>query len=263
MSTGEWDAPRFVEDPYIRVHGLSPALNYGQQAYEGVKALREPSGEINIFRPSAHAARLVHSSSYVSIPPVSESHFITCCKLAVARNAELVPPHESSGLLYIRPLVFGSSGHLSLTASPEYTFAVYVQCATAYHGVKPLDGLVLEDFDRAAPNGTGSAKVGGNYAPVIRWSDAARKEGYGITLHLDAKTQSNIEEFSTSGFIGVKKTQVDGEEKTTIVVPDSGNIVPSITSDSCCQIAEFLGWKVEKRVVSIHFHLLNHCLKYD
>ena len=216
-------------------------------------AFRGPDEQINIFRPETHAARFSHSASYVSIPPIPTSHFLTSVKLAVARNASFVPPHSSEALLYIRPLVFGSSGHLSLTPPSEFTFVVYVQPGTTYHGVQPLDALVLEDFDRAAPHGTGSAKVGGNYAPVMKWSDGARKEGFGITLHLDAATHTQIEEFSTSGFIGIRKTKAEGEgnpEDIILVVPDSKNIVQSVTSDSCAVIAESLGWKTEKRPVS-------------
>jgi branched-chain amino acid aminotransferase len=132
-----------------------------------------------------------------------------------------------------------------LTAPTEYTFAVYVQPGTTYHGVQPLPACVIEHFDRAAPRGTGGAKVGGNYAPVIRHTDAARAKGYHVTLHLDAQTRTCIEEFSTSGFIGIKKVG----ESVTLVVPDSKNIVPSITSDSCLELARSFGWKVEKREV--------------
>src|SRR5207247_641149 len=103
---------------------------------------------------------------------------------------------------------------------------------------------VMEDFDRTAPRGTGHAKVGGNYAPVMRWSRAARAEGYFMTLHLDSATQSEIDEFSTSGFIGVK-SKPDGN--ITIAVPDNKNVIASVTSDSCVKIAEKLGWNVEKR----------------
>lgn len=245
VSTGEWSAPKFVQDPYIRVHGLAPALNYGQQAYEGLKAHRSPSGDILLFRPTAHANRLSHSASYVSIPPVPAEHFLKCVKLAVGRNAEWVAPHTTEALLYIRPLVFGSSGHLALTAPTEFTFAVYVQPGTTYHGVQPLPAVVIEEFDRAAPRGTGGAKVGGNYAPVIRWTDKARSEGFAVTLHLDAQTRTCVEEFSTSGFIGIKK---DGEA-VTVVVPDSKNIVDSITSDSCLALAESFNWKVERREI--------------
>jgi branched-chain amino acid aminotransferase len=132
-----------------------------------------------------------------------------------------------------------------LTAPTEYTFAVYVQPGTTYHGVQPLPACVVEDFDRAAPRGTGGAKVGGNYAPVIRHTDKARAKGFHVTLHLDAQTRTCIEEFSTSGFIGIKKVG----ENVIVVVPDSKNIVQSITSDSCLALAESFGWKVEKREI--------------
>jgi branched-chain amino acid aminotransferase len=132
-----------------------------------------------------------------------------------------------------------------LTAPTEYTFAVYVQPGTTYHGVQPLPACVIEHFDRAAPRGTGGAKVGGNYAPVIRHTDAARAQGFHVTLHLDAQTRTCIEEFSTSGFIGIKKIG----DSVTVVVPDSKNIVQSITSDSCLALAKSWGWKVEKREI--------------
>jgi len=113
-----------------------------------------------------------------------------------------------------------------------------------YHGVHAVDALILEDFDRAAPEGTGSAKVGGNYAPVLRHSERARNQGFGITLHLDSKTRTEIDEFSTSGFIGVRK---DGD-KTTVVVPDSKNVIKSVTSESACQIAQdIFGYSVDRR----------------
>lgn len=121
-----------------------------------------------------------------------------------------------------------------------------------YHGVHPVKALILEDFDRSAPHGTGSAKVGGNYAPVLRHSEKAAKSGYGITLHLDSKTRSEIDEFSTSGFIGVKK---DGDN-VTLVVPDSKNVIASVTSESCLEIARSFGWKTEVRSVSFLFSSL-------
>jgi branched-chain amino acid aminotransferase len=225
---------------------MAPGLNYGQQAYEGMKAFRSPNDEITIFRPKRNAARMAHSASFISIPPVPESVFLECVHAAVSLNAAYVPPHETGAAMYIRPLIFGSSAQLGLNPPEEYTFCVYVLPVGVYHGVHPVKALVLEEFDRSAPDGTGSAKVGGNYAPVLRWSDKARNEGYGITLHLDSKTRSEIDEFSTSGFIGVKK---DGEH-ITLVVPDSKNVIQSVTSDSVLDIARSFGWKTECRSVS-------------
>ena len=226
---------------------MAPGLNYGVQSYEGLKAFRTADGKITIFRPDQNAKRMMHSAAFISVPPVPEEHFLKCVHLAVAANAEFVPPHETGAALYIRPLLFGSSAQLGLSAPDEYTFVVFVMPTGVYHGVHAVDALILDDFDRAAPEGTGSAKIGGNYAPVLRHSEKARKAGYGITLHLDSKTRSEIDEFSTSGFIGVRR---DGES-TTLVVPDSKNVIKSVTSDSVCQIgAKVFGMKVEKRRIA-------------
>lgn len=246
VKTGKWTEPQFIEDPYLRIHGMAPGLNYGQQCYEGMKAFRSPNNEINIFRPTQNAERMQHSASFISIPTVPTELFQKACRLAVGLNAAYVPPHETGAAMYIRPLLFGSSAQLGLNPPEEYTFCVYVLPTGVYHGTHPVDALILESFDRAAPDGTGSAKVGGNYAPVMRWSDKARNAGYGITLHLDSKTRSVVDEFSTSGFIGALK---DGEN-VTLVVPDSKNVIKSVTSDSVCQIAKSFGWKVEARPIT-------------
>lgn len=245
VKTGEWTAPEFIQDPFLRIHGLAPGLNYGQQAYEGMKAFRTPENNIALFRPSQNASRMGHSAGFISIPPVPNDHFLRCCRLAVGLNAEFVPPHRTGAAMYVRPLLFGSSAQLGLNPPEEYTFCVYVLPVGVYHGVHAVDALILEEFDRAAPEGTGSAKVGGNYAPVLKWSEAAKSQGFGITLHLDSQTRTEIDEFSTSGFLGVKKAG----EQTTIVTPDSKNIIKSVTSDSICEIAKSFGWLVERRTI--------------
>lgn len=195
-----------------------------------------------------NAQRMQHSAATVSMPSVPESLFLRSVHLAVSLNAEFVPPHSTGAAMYIRPLLFGLSAQLGLSPPEEYMFCVYVMPTGVYHGVHPVDALILEDFDRAAPEGTGSAKIGGNYAPVLRFSDRARGEGFGITLHLDSRTRSEVDEFSTSGFIGVKK---EGEGSGYVIaVPDSKSVIKSVTSDSVCAIAESFGWKVERRAIT-------------
>lgn len=245
VETGKWSPPVFVEDPFLRIHGMAPGLNYGMQCYEGMKAFRAPNNTINIFRPNKNAERMQHSASFISIPEVPTDHFVACCSMAVGMNAAYVPPHETGAAMYIRPLLFGSSAQLGLNPPQEYTFVVYCIPTGVYHGSNPVDALILEDFDRAAPEGTGSAKVGGNYAPVLRHSEKAYKAGYGITLHLDSKSRSVIDEFSTSAFIGVKKNG----DKFKLVASNSKNVIQSVTGDSVLRIAESFGWEAESREV--------------
>lgn len=58
-------------------------------------------------------------------------------------------------------------------------------------------------FFLGAPNGTGGSKLGGNYAPTFGPIMKAKKAGYSLTLHLDAKSHSYIDEFSTSNFVAL------------------------------------------------------------
>lgn len=134
-----------------------------------------------------------------------------------------------------------------LEPADEYLFCVSVLVVGAFHGVKPVDALILEDFDRAAPRGIGSGKVGGNYAPVMRWSKHARSQGFGVTLHLDSQTRTEIEEFSTSTFIGIRSSS----GSITLCIPASRSILEGVTCDCIKQLAQSLGWKVECRSVSL------------
>src|SRR5262249_42906115 len=113
-STPKWTEPKFVRSPMLSIHGMAPGLNYGVQSYEGLKAFRNADGEITIFRPDQNAKRMIHSAAFISVPPVPEDHFLKCVHLAVAANAEFVPPHETGAAMYIRPLLFGSSAQLGL-----------------------------------------------------------------------------------------------------------------------------------------------------
>ncbi|KAK7757027.1 hypothetical protein SLS62_001043 [Diatrype stigma] len=258
-TTGKWSPLTFVSDPHVRIHGLSPALNYGQQVLEGLKAFRMPgdAGGIALFRPDRHAARFRHSAAVLSLPPVPADTFMRACRAAVARNAQYVPPHGSGGALYVRPQLYGSSAMFKLAAPAECAFRVFVLPTGGTHHdhgtAAPVKALILDRFDRAAPLGTGHAKVGGNYAPVLRWSDQAGREGFGITLHLDSARHETVDEFSTCGFVGVispRRDDDDGDDKdVTLVVPDSACAINSVTSDSIQRIGRSFGWDVEKRPV--------------
>ncbi|KAI1192917.1 branched-chain amino acid aminotransferase II [Nemania serpens] len=250
--TGEWSEPQFVTDPILRLHGLTPALMYAQQAFEGIKAYRTPSGEIQVFRPQKNARRMMQSVSYISVPPVPEERFLRCVKLAVARNATYVPPHGAAAALYIRPIIFGSSTTLAMASPDKYTFCVYVTPVGVVYGVKAIKALISEDYDRVAPEGSGRAKVGGNYSPLVRHINAASASDYSILLHLDSKTRTEIDEFSMSGFVGIKTNPDEDGNGTityTLVVPTPTRTIDSVTSDSISQIAEDLGWKTECRTV--------------
>lgn len=247
---GAWGQLEFVAEPFLRVSVMAPALNYGQQCFEGLKAFRCKDGHVRIFRPDENAKRMQHSADMVAMPHVPEDLFIEAVKLSAAKNIEFVPPYELGQALYLRPLLMGTGAQLALLPPDEFTFLVAcTPVANLYSasGAKPIDALIVEDFDRAAPAGTGSAKLGGNYAPVFQHAAKAKAAGYPITLHLDSKTRTHVDEFSTSNFLALKGTG----DATILVVPESTSILKSVTTKSVIELAKSFGWKVERRAVPI------------
>ncbi|KAG0092383.1 hypothetical protein BGZ93_009280 [Podila epicladia] len=250
-SNGQWDQGEFVKDSYIKMHICAPALNYGQECFEGIKAFRCKDGQVRIFRPDANARRMKYSADLACMAPVPEDMFVEACERAVAGNLEFVPPYGSGGALYLRPLLLGTGPEIGLYPAPEFTFLVMVIPVGNFYksGVKPVDCLVVDNFDRAAPLGTGAAKLGGNYAPVLKHSSAAKEKGYAITLHLDSKTHSNVDEFSTSNFVALTYPSPESDNKPVFIAPESPSILNSVTKQSLVQLAKSFGWKVENQVV--------------
>ncbi|KDE09309.1 branched-chain amino acid aminotransferase [Microbotryum lychnidis-dioicae p1A1 Lamole] len=254
---GAWGKAEWVSEPYLKLHVGSVALNYGASTFEGLKAFRHPDGQVRLFRPKDNAARIQHSAEVVSMPPVPEELFLEAVSLAVGRNLDLVPPHAphgASGSMYVRPLAFASGENLILAPPSEFQFIVYVTPTGSLYGTAGLkapaiDAFVLETFDRAAPRGVGHAKLAGNYAPTFRHAAAAKQAGYAITLHLDSATRTQIDEFSTSNFLAIKKRSSSDDDKVTLVVPTSESILKSVTTKAIIGIAESFGWTVDRRIV--------------
>src|SRR3712207_9403813 len=65
---GKWDAGRLTEDATLHISESAPALHYGQQAFEGLKAYRTKNGSIQLFRPDRNAARLQATADRLLMP---------------------------------------------------------------------------------------------------------------------------------------------------------------------------------------------------
>ena len=103
---------------------------------------------------------------------------------------------------------------MGLGPAPEYTLILLVMPVGDYYkgGLAPQSAILVEDYDRAAPLGVGSAKCGGNYAADMQPNQAAKAAGYPIMLYPDARTRTFVEEFSTSNFFAIT---ADGKKYVT------------------------------------------------
>ncbi|RKD29519.1 branched-chain amino acid aminotransferase [Thermohalobacter berrensis] len=243
---GKWDEGKLVEDNKLSISEASTALHYGQQCFEGLKAYRTKDGKIQLFRPDQNAKRLNKSCKRLLMPEIPEEKFIDACIQVVKANEHYVPPYGTGATLYIRPFVIGVGDNVGVKPAPEYLFCVFCVPVGPYFkgGLTPVN-FTVSDYDRAAPEGTGGVKVGGNYAASLLPHELAVKKGFADCIYLDPSTHTKIEEVGAANFFGITK-----DDK--FVTPKSPSILPSITKYSLMHVAkEYLGMEVEERDVYI------------
>ena len=230
---GQWEKGGLTEDATLHLGESSPCLHYGQQAFEGLKAYRTKNGSVQLFRPDQNAERLQRTADRLLMPQVPTEMFIDAVKQVVRANEEYVPPYGSGGTLYIRPLLIGIGDIIGVKPADEYIFTIFAMPVGNYFkgGLTPTNFLVSEDFDRAAPYGTGAAKVGGNYAASLLPGKKAKEKDFSDVIYLDPATHTKIEEVGAANFFGITK---DNE----FVTPLSPSILPSITKYSLLYLAE-------------------------
>ncbi len=243
---GKWGPAQLTSDFNIALSAYAGVLHYGSSCFEGLKAFRGVDGKVRLFRPEENAKRMVRSAKFLDLPAPSVEQFVEMCVMAVKANSEYIPPYETMASLYLRPLLIGSNPQLGIRSSAESTFLVMASPVGTYSGDKilvPGTAVVGRNYDRAAPNGSGSYKIGANYAQSLHPYNIAHNQGYRELLFLDAKTNSLIEEFGSSNFFAIKGN--------TYITPDSHSVLPSITNASLRTVAADLGMKVEMRQVPL------------
>jgi branched-chain amino acid aminotransferase len=241
---GQWDEGKLYQTYDISMSVVANCLHYGQAIFEGLKAFRCRDGKVRIFRPDANGERLNSSARHLLMPEFPVSRFIDAVRHVVADNIDYVPPFGTGGSLYIRPVMFGTTPQIGISASQDYQLIFIAVPVGPYYkgGIKPVDAMISTDYDRAAPHGTGHIKMAGNYAASLYSTKIAKQNGCQVALYLDPKTHEFVDEFGTSNFLAVTK---DGK----YVTPESPSILPSVTNRSLMQLAADMGVVVEKRPI--------------
>ena len=240
---GAWDEGVLTDDDKVVISECAGVLQYAQTVFEGLKAYTTKDGRTVCFRPDLNASRIADSCRGLQIPVIPEEMFLRAVKEVVKANEAWVPPFGSGATLYIRPYVFGVNPVIGVKPADEYEFRMFCTPVGPYFkgGFSTNPYVIIREFDRAAPYGTGRFKVGGNYAASLRANKKAHDLGYSCEFYLDAKEKKYIDECGAANFFGIKNN--------TYITPKSSSILPSITNKSLMQLAEDLGIKVECRPV--------------
>ena len=265
MITLRWSADRGWHDGRLEPYGpftFDPAtmvFHYAQEFFEGLKAYRQDSGSITLFRPDANAARFNRSARRMAMPELPEDTFVRALELLVTQDRDWVPGGEGNSL-YLRPFLIATQRGLGVNhPSSEYLFCVIASPAASYFGgtgaPKPVTVWLSQEYTRAAPGGTGAVKCGGNYAASFLAQQQAVEEGCDQVVWLDAAEHRWVEEMGGMNLFFVRggpnrggADRADSDPQIT-TPPLTGTLLPGITRDSLLRLAPELGVKaVEDRI---------------
>lgn len=240
-----WVEPKITKYKPFEIDPAAVVLHYSQEIFEGLKAYAAEDGRILLFRPEKNAERMYHSAERICMAPLPVEYFLEGVKTLVNMEKRWIPKAPGTSL-YIRPTLVGLGSALGVHPADEYLFYVILSPVSAYfkEGFKPISLYVEDVYIRAAVGGVGNAKTGGNYAASLLAGAKAQEKGFSQVLWLDAKERKYVEEVGAMNMFFVF-----GD---TLVTPSlNGSILPGITRASVLELAEYLGYRAEERMISI------------
>jgi len=238
---GEWQEAQILPYGDISVSPANSALHYGQAIFEGMKAYKNASGDIALFRPHDNLRRLNASAERMCMPLVPEELFMQGLSQLIRLDSAWVPDAPGSAL-YIRPFMFATDGFIGVRPSESYRLVIFT-CPVGLYYNKPLRVRFEERYVRSAEGGAGYAKNAGNYGAAMYPTKLAQQEGYNQLIWTDASEHRYVEESGTMNAIFI----IDGKVVTPAL---STSILDGVTRRSVLQLARDWGITVEERKVS-------------
>lgn len=230
-----WGAPRIQPYGPLPLEPSCTVLHYAQTVFEGMKAYRDDSGRVTLFRPDMNMKRMNNSAARIALPNFDGDALLELIKKLVQVDKHWIP-QEAGHSLYIRPTLIGTQKFIGVAPPSEALLFVICSPVGPYYpaGFKPVSLYATTEYIRAAPGGTGAFKLGVNYAPGVMPQKLAAKKGYQQNLWLHGPDHLLTEVGTMNMFVVLKKSGGGLE----LVTPSlDGMILPGVTRDSVLAIA--------------------------
>ena len=239
---GKWNAPTispyapFLLDPSAKV------FHYGQAIFEGMKAYKDESDDVWLFRPEENMHRFNKSAKRMAMPEVPEDIFMN----GLTQLIDLERNWVKKGLgntLYIRPFMIAIGTGVIAAPSSQYRFMIILSPAKSYYSGE-VKVIIAEHYSRAANGGIGAAKAAGNYSAQFYPTKLANEKGFQQIIWTDDATHTKLEEAGTMNvFFRINDT--------LYTAPTSERILDGVTRKSLIDIAKRDGIDVEVRSVLV------------
>jgi len=243
-SSRGWGKPRIgpVHDFDFPVH--NSGLNYGLVGIEGMKAYYDSNTKtIRTFRPDKYAERLNKTSEGLSFPTFDPNEFIKCLD-------ELLKQEEiwASPTLYIRPILFSLTNHLSLKPPNDIVLLITLSPDTySQSGCTPVTLKVERNGFNSWVNGTRCFRPGGSSTISFKHRKAALDGGFDQVLWVYGKKITDTD--NSNVFIHMLN---DYNEEELITPVADGSVLPGIYREVIMEFArERKDLKVKEKDIEI------------
>jgi branched-chain amino acid aminotransferase len=239
---GAWEKPiikpyePFLLDPSAKV------FHYGQAIFEGMKAYKDESDDVWLYRPDENFERFNKSAFRMAMPQVPENIFLDGLKQLLQIEKEWVKKGKGN-TLYIRPFMIAIGSGVIAQPSTQYRFMIILSPAKAYYSGE-VKVIIAEHYSRAANGGIGAAKAAGNYSAQFYPTQLAHDKGFQQIIWTDDATHTKLEEAGTMNvFFRINDT--------LLTAPTSERILDGVTRKSLIDLAKREGINVEVRPVLV------------
>jgi branched-chain amino acid aminotransferase len=239
---GQWGKP--VIKPYepFMIDPSAKVFHYGQAIFEGMKAYKDESNDIWLFRPDQNYERFNKSAVRMAMPEVPESVFIDGLKTILEIEKDWIKKGLGN-TLYIRPFMIAIGSGVIAQPSTQYRFMIILSPARSYYSGE-VKVVIAEHYSRAANGGIGAAKAAGNYSAQFYPQKLAQEQGFQQIIWTDDATHTKLEEAGTMNvFFRINDT--------LYTAPVSERILDGVTRKSLVELAKREGINVEVRSVLV------------
>jgi branched-chain amino acid aminotransferase len=239
---GKWQKPNIKPYEPFLIDPSAKVFHYGQAIFEGMKAYKDESNDVWLFRPDQNMDRLNKSAVRMAMPEIPEDIFMSGLHQLLDLERNWVKKGFGN-TLYIRPFMIAIGSGVIAAPSTQYRFMIILSPAKSYYSGE-VKVLIAEHFSRAANGGIGAAKAAGNYSAQFYPTKLANEKGFQQIIWTDDATHTKLEEAGTMNvFFRINDT--------LYTAPTSERILDGITRKSLIDIAKRDGIKVEERSVLV------------
>lgn len=239
---GQWQKPSIKPYEPFLIDPSAKVFHYGQAIFEGMKAYKDESDDVWLFRPDENFRRFNASAKRMAMPEVPEEIFLGGLHEILKIEKEWVKKGKGN-TLYIRPFMIAIGTGVVAAPSTQYRFMIILSPAKSYYSGE-VKVIIAEHFSRAANGGIGAAKAAGNYSAQFYPTKLANDKGFQQIIWTDDATHTKLEEAGTMNvFFRINDT--------IFTAPTSERILDGVTRKSLISIAERDGIDIQVRSVLV------------